>query len=178
MTLAHNSRPKDAAWVREKGCPFNHAEREDYAQARAKGGTIKAAANLVGIGVETAYKWEKNPEMRARTRELRQGATNFVGVSTAWIVNQLRINVEEARNDSCYKASNEALKLMHTILTGSKDLAAQAARAIEPGVRPEEIQKRLRESFQEPPILSERADTEEEVVDVESVEEEAQHDGD
>ena len=82
-------RPKDDAFRRDKGCPFDHLEKDEYAKARAKGGTMKAAAGIAGIAPTTAANWERHPEIKERIRELRQGAEDFVGVSKAWISSSL-----------------------------------------------------------------------------------------
>jgi hypothetical protein len=132
---------------RDPGAPFDSWEREEYAKARAKGGSLKASATLAGVTPAAVTKWERHPEVKARIRELRDGAETFVGVSTAWVINQLKINVEDAREAGAIKASNEALGMIYKILTEDRNVGHQLARALPPHVTRQELQKRLRESF-------------------------------
>ena len=142
-------RPNGAdVWRRDPGAPFDDAAREDYAKARAKGGTIKACANHVGIGAPTATAWEKHPEMRGRIRELRQGAEDFVGVSVGWVIQELKRNVEEARENGQLKSSNEALKLIYDIVRTDPDIANKMARSLPPTVSTRSIKKQLLASLQ------------------------------
>jgi len=134
---------------RDPGAPFDSWEREEYAKARAKGGSLKASAALAGVSPMCVTKWERHPEVKARIRELRDGAETFVGVSTAWIINQLKINVDEARAAGAHKSSNEALGMIHKILTEDRNIGHQLSRALPPHVTPKQLQERLRESFGE-----------------------------
>lgn len=136
-------------WSRLPAQPFNDVAREEFAKARAKGASPKVACQLAGVSV-TNTRWASDPAMLERVRELREGAENFVGVSKAWIIGQLKKNVEESREQGAYKASNEALTLLYKIVNEDKDIAEQMARALPPDVRTSEIKKRLRDAFAQP----------------------------
>lgn len=142
---------------RDAGAPFDSWERETFAKARAKGGSIKAAATAAGISDPTATSYEKHPEMRARIRELRDGAEDFVGVSLGWMFGQLKEIVEEARADGEYKPAIEALSLMNRMLGENKDAAANVARALPPSVQGKDLTKRLSEAFRPKPLPKDKA---------------------
>lgn len=142
-------RPADS-FSRGKNAPFDKIELEDFAKARAKGGTLKAAAGIAGVSLGTAATWEKHPEVKERMRELRQGVEDFVGVSKAWVLTQLKENALEAREESQFKASNEALKIIYEILNNDREVNTQVARALSPDVSRKELQRRLKESFSQP----------------------------
>lgn len=137
---------------RDPGAPFDDVPREEYAKSRAKGGAMKVSAAIAGIEPATATKWERHPAMRERIRELRQGAENFVGVSKAWIIQQLKINAEAAREENAYKSSNEALGMIYKIISEDRDVSHQMARALPHDVTPQELQKRLRSQFAKPAL--------------------------
>jgi len=141
---------------RDPGGPFDSLEREQYAQARAKGGSIKGACAAAGISGPTGTKLEQHPEMRKRISELRQGAETYVGVSKAWVLQQLQRNAEEARDSGAFKASNEALISIYKIISEDRGVGHDMARALPPNVTPQELQKRLKESFKAPRLTQGR----------------------
>lgn len=135
---------------RDPGMPFDDFRVEQYAKARAKGGTIAASGSHAGVVKGTALKWEKEPEVRARVRELRDGAEDFVGVSVAWIIGELKRNAKEARENNAFKASNEALLITYKIISENKQVAHQMAAALPAALEGKDLQKALRESFSQP----------------------------
>jgi hypothetical protein len=162
--------PRNVAWRRDPGGVFDDLRKEDFAKARAKGGSIRASSNHTGIGYQTGIEWERRPEMLERIRELRQGAEDFVGASTAWVIQQLKINVDAAREQGAFKASNEAIGLIYKIMTEDKEIGLKVARSLPHTVSGQELQARLKESFntpspstpkrkQKPPPLPEPIDT-------------------
>ena len=152
---------------RDPGAPFDSLEREQYAQARAKGGSIKAACAAAGISGETGTKFERHPEIRKRISELRQGAETYVGVSKAWVLQQLQRNAEEARDSGAFKASNEALISIYKIISEDRGVGHDMARALPPNVTPQELQKRLKESFKAPRLTAGRERIEQPAFDSE-----------
>lgn len=142
-------RPK-MAFRRDPAGPFDDPRKDDYAKARAKGGSIRAASTHVGIDYKTGIIWEKNPEMMSRVRELRGGAETFVGVTTAWVIAELAKNVELAREHGALKASNEALQLIHKMITEDKEAGLKMARSLPHTVGGRELQKRVMEAFNAP----------------------------
>lgn len=134
---------------RDPGGPFDDFKVESFCRARAKGGNITSSGNAAGISKPTAFSYEKAPEVKARIRELRDGAEDFVGVSVAWILNQLKINVEAAREDGAYKASNEALMISYKIISENKAVAHKMASAL-PALEGKALQRALAESFSQP----------------------------
>lgn len=137
-------------WRRDPNSPFDNLEREQYAQARAKGCSIKAACTAAGIGAPTGTLYERHDAMRLRIRELRQGAETYVGVSKAWVLRQLQQTIEEARDAGAYKASIEGLALVFKIISEDRGIGHDMARALPADVTPEQLQKRLRASFRSP----------------------------
>jgi hypothetical protein len=146
-------RKRPDPYRRDPGAPFDSLEREQYAKARAKGASVKAASVSAGVSKQMAYELEKHDAIRARIRELRQGAEDYVGFSKAWILQQLKQNAEESRNDGAWKSSNEALGMMYKIMSEDRDVGHQMARALPPDVTPRELQKALRERFNQKPAL-------------------------
>lgn len=147
---------RDKFWRRTPGHPFDSLKRERYAQARARGGTVKASGNDAGIGIQTAFKYEKHPEMKARIRELRSNAEDFLGVSLGWVVQELKTNVEAARRAEHFKSSNEALMLLHKIMTTDKNAAHNIARALPAEVNGQKLQDLLRANFNQTPSSGRR----------------------
>ena len=152
---------------RDPGAPFDNLEREQYAQARAKGASIKAACAAAGLSPETGTKLERHEAIRKRISELRQGAETYVGVSKAWILQQLQRNAEEARDNGAYKASNEALISIYKIISEDRGVGHDMARALPPNVSPAELQKRLKESFKAPRLTAGRERIEQPAFDSE-----------
>lgn len=142
---------------RDPGAPFDNWEREAYAKGRAKGGSIKSSATAAGVTPQTARGFEKHPEMRARIRELRDGAEDFVGVSLGYIFAQLKDIAEQAKADGEYKPAIEALSLMNKMLSENKDAAANVARALPPNVQGKELTKRLKDAFAPKALPKEKA---------------------
>lgn len=134
-------------WRRDQGAAFDDLAREQFAQARAKGNSLKASAAGAGISYSAATQFERDERMRSRVRELRQGADNFVGVSVAWVLGELRKNVEGAREECAFKASNEALGMIYKIISEDKSVASSMARALPADVSRGDLQRMLRESF-------------------------------
>jgi hypothetical protein len=143
-------RSGNVSWRRDPAGPFDDLKREDFARARAKGGSIKASSNVVGIVYTTGIAWERHPAMLERIRELRQGAEDFVGASTAWVIQQLKVNVDAAREQGAYKASNEAISLIYKIMSEDKEIGLKVARSLPHTVSGNELQARLKESFNQP----------------------------
>ena len=132
---------------RDPGGPFDSLEREKFAQARAKGASIKAASTEAGVRPQTGYDYERHEEMRKRVRELRAGAETFVGVSMGWLVRQLTINAKRARKAGAYKASNEALGLIMKIVQRDPNQAANNPRSLPPDVTDADIHQTLTRRF-------------------------------
>lgn len=132
---------------RDPGGPFDDLKKERYAQARAKGGSIKSSSNTAGCAYPTGMEWEKAPEMDARVKELRQGADTFVGVSVGWILNELKTNVRQAREESQLKSSTEALKLIYEIVSKDPSCAVNAARSIPAGADLKVMKRMLLQSL-------------------------------
>lgn len=151
MTDAPAEYPHNRAnlWARDPGGPFVSLERELFAKARARGATIKAASADAGITHVTGTKYERNDEMRKRISELRRGAEDFVGVSTACLIGELMRNAAEAREAGAYKASNEALVAVYKMVTEDKggDMGRHTPRALSHSVTPAELKARLTQSF-------------------------------
>lgn len=137
-------------WRRDSGAPFDDLGREQYAQARAKGAGIKAASSAAGVQAATGTTYERHEAMRLRVRELRQGAETYVGVSKAWVLRELQVTIEAARDNGAYKAAIEGLGLIYKIITEDRSIGHEMARTLPPNVTPAELQKRLRESFRAP----------------------------
>lgn len=135
---------------RDPGAPFDDYRVETFCKARAQGGSLAVAAHRTGISKATATKWEREPEVRARQRELREGAEDFIGVSVAWVIKELKTNVEAAREQGAIKASNEALVFIYKIMTENKAAAHQMASALPASLEGKDLQKALRESFRSP----------------------------
>lgn len=140
-------------WHRDSGDAFPSLERELFAKARARGATVKVAASDAGIAYQTGVTYERHEAMRKRVAELRQGAEDFVGVSKAWIVAQLKRNADEAREEKAFKSSNEALMMIYKMISEDKDLTAGMARALPHTVSPQELKAKLKESFRQPSAL-------------------------
>jgi hypothetical protein len=134
-------------WQREAGMAFPDLSRELFAKARARGANVKASASDAGIAYQTGMMFEKHDAMRKRVSELRQGAEDFVGVSKAWIIHQLKRNADEAREEKAFKSSNEALHLIYKIISEDRDVSHQMARALPPDVSTKELKARLTASL-------------------------------
>ncbi len=136
---------------------FTSLERERYAKARARGDTITAASAAAGVSSATGTNYEKHEQMRKRISELRQGAETFIGVSNAWVINQLKRNAEESRDQGAFKASNESIHLIYKIMNENKDLASQMARSLPPDVSPKQLKSELNKAFAKPALPPEKA---------------------
>lgn len=132
---------------RDPGGPYDSLERERYAQARAKGASIKSASTEAGVSPNVGYTYERHDSMRLRIRELRAGAETYVGVSKGWLLNQLRINARKARKAGSYKASNDALGLIAKIVMRDPSLADETPRALSPDVTPKDLHQTLTSRF-------------------------------
>lgn len=139
------------AFRRDPAGPFDDARKDEFAKARAKGGSIRASSTVAGIDYQTGIKWEKHPEMVSRIRELRGGAETFIGVTTAWVIAELAKNVQLARDQNAIKASNEALGLIHKFITEDKDTALKMVRTLPHTVGGKQLQKAVMEAFNGPP---------------------------
>lgn len=160
-------RGKRELFRRDPGGPFDDHRLETYAKSRAKGGSVASSGTAAGIAKPTALRWEQAGEMRARIRELRDGAEDFVGVSKAWILNEYKKNVELAREQGAIKASNDALACMYKIICEDKSVAHNMAAAKLPAtLEGQDLQRRLLSSFSQP----DREPVQREVIDVEPVE--------
>lgn len=138
---------------RDPAGPFDDLRKEDFAKARAQGGSIRASAALAGVGYDTGIGWQKRPEMMARIRELRSGADTFVGATVGWIIGELKKNVDLARDQNAIKASNEALMLIYRIINEDKESAMKMARALPHTVGGKELQARVMDAFGGAPDL-------------------------
>lgn len=150
--MAEQSEPrKRELFRRDAGGPFDDHRLETYAKSRAKGGSVASSGVAAGVVKATALRWEQAGEMRARIRELRDGAEDFVGVSKAWILNEYKKNVELAREQGAIKASNDALACMYRIICEDKNVAHSMAAAKLPAtVEGQDLQRRLLSSFSQP----------------------------
>ncbi len=156
MTTEHPQ--KRDLFRRDPGGCFDDYRLETYAKARAKGGSIASAGVATGVSKETAKRWEQHPEMRARLRELRDGAEDFIGVSKAYVLRELQKNVELAREQNAIKSSNEALHLIYRIISEDNNVAHQmaAAKQLPTTGAGQDLQRRLKAAFSTP-RLSEAA---------------------
>jgi hypothetical protein len=142
-------RPK-VAFRRDPGAPFDDLRKEEFAKARARGGSIRAASNVAGTQYATGLSWEKHPEMKARIREMRSGADDFVGATAGWVIGELKKNVEAARENLQFKASNEALALIYKLVNEDKDAALKITRSLPAHVQGQELQSRVMDAFNAP----------------------------
>ena len=140
------------AFHREPTGQFTSLEREQYAKARARGANIKEASAEAGVSAVTGTQYEKHDAMRKRISQLRQGAETFIGVSNAWIINQLMRNVDEAREAGAFKASNEGIGMIYKIMNEQKDLAGQMARAMPAEIEGRELKRMLSNAFKKPAL--------------------------
>lgn len=150
MTVVGIGRPEGQGFRRDPGGPFDDLRKEEFAKARARGGSIRASSNVAGVQYATGIKWGKHPEMMARIREMRTGADDFVGATTGWVIGELKKNVEQARENLQFKASNEALSLIYKLVTEDKDAALKAVRALPASVQGRELQSRVMDAFNAP----------------------------
>lgn len=149
--MAEQEPRKRELFRRDLGGPFDDARLETYAKSRAKGGSVASSGVAAGVVKATALRWEQAGEMRARIRELRDGAEDFVGVSKAWILNEYKKNVELAREQGAIKASNDALACMYKIICDDKSVAHNMAAAKLPAtLEGKDLQRRLLSSFSHP----------------------------
>jgi hypothetical protein len=141
--------------TRRAGEPFDEGQVEDFVQARANGSSVKVSAGHAGIGYDAAKTLEGSPEVRERLRELRAGTQTLTTVSAAWICEQLKVNVERARDCEQYKSSNEALKLLYEIVTKDSSVLSGIGHALPAGADEmrSELRRRLSASTQEPAIV-------------------------
>lgn len=134
-------------FIRAAGQPFDDGRVEDYARARAKGDTIGQAGDAAGVGKTVAMRWQQAQPVIDRIRELRAGQETGHTVSVAWIVNELRINAQEARmtDPPQLKSSNESLKLLYDIVTKDKGMLGDLGQALPKVARDmrEELTRRL-----------------------------------
>ncbi len=135
------------AFHREPNGPFTDLSREQYAKARAQGQCIKDASASAGVGAATGTKYEAHPAMLKRISELRQGAENYIGVSTAWCISQVQQIIEESRDAGQYKTALEGVGFIHKVITGDRATAPQMARALSPAVTPRELKQMLEQTF-------------------------------
>lgn len=154
--LAERKRPDP--FRRDPGAPFDSYEREQYAKARAKGGSITAACQVAGISGPSGTAFEKHPEMRARIRELRDGAEDFVGVSLGYMLGKLKEVIEDAHKAEEFKSAIDGIKVMAQLLEGNSDAAANMARALPPEVQGKALQKRLTDAFAPKKLPKEKAE--------------------
>jgi hypothetical protein len=135
------------AFHREPNGPFTDLAREQYAKARARGESIKVASSSAGVSGATGTSFEKHPAMLKRVSELRQGAETYIGVSTAWCIQQVQQIIEEAREHEQYKTALEGVVFVHKVISGDKSVAPQMARALSPDVTPRQLKKMLDATF-------------------------------
>lgn len=134
---------------RDPGAPFDDLKKEKFAQARARGASIKVSSNTADIQYMTGMTWNKNPAMEQRVKELRRGAEDFIGVSVGWILNELKTNAKIAREEGQLKSSNEAFKLIYEIVSKDPTVAMNAARAIPAGASIHDVKRELMRSLTE-----------------------------
>lgn len=160
--------------TRRAGQAFDAFEAEQYAQARASGQTIGVSATSAGVGLAAAKTLEKDPEVRSRIAELREGSKTITTVSPAWILEQLKINALESREGReyttinkageqvevtsapNYKASNEALQMMYEIIKTDDSILNGLGGGLPAGSKAmmQEIQKRLSAPAPQPIIIT------------------------
>lgn len=150
VVAMQHGRPKGQAFRRDPGGPFDDLRKEEFAKARARGGSIRASSNVAGVQYQTALTWEKHPDMMARIREMRAGADDFVGATTGWVIGELKKNVEQAREEKQFKASNEALSLIYKLVTEDKDAALKVTRNLPANVQGTALQNAVMEAFNAP----------------------------
>jgi hypothetical protein len=133
---------------------FNDAAVEDFCKARSTGQTIAASARHACIDQARALKLTKDPEVADRIRELRDGSTDIVTVSKAWIVSRLQSNAVDAAQAEQYKSSNESLKLLYEIVSKDKDFAN--GMRLSSGSTMDGLRKRVAEELSKPALAAPR----------------------
>ncbi len=108
------------------------ARQELYCKHRANGFVPKKAAVAAGFATGSAIysELEQSPDVITRIQELidekqaekearqlaarqaAQTAGEVTGMSIGWVIEQLKINAEDAREAGAFKESNDALKLI------------------------------------------------------------------
>lgn len=133
---------------RDPGGPFFDLKRETFAKCRAKGMSIKAAAEEAETSYASGSVWDKHHAMTARVTELREGADNFVPISIGWIVRELKKNAEMARDALQFKASTDTLKTLYDILKKDESLVSeQPTAALEDGEKSKPVSLKLLEAL-------------------------------
>ena len=139
---------------RGPGDSFDDPKKEVFAKAWARTGLLRTACEEAGIAAPTGSKWRGHPEMELRIRELRAGSETYVGVSLSYIINQLRMNAENAAAAFKFKEATEALALMAKLMANG-DLARSGNTGLPDDVgdlTPEQLAERRARAFPSPAL--------------------------
>ncbi len=127
--------------------PFVDPKKEDYCRARAKGMNSVRASEEAGVSRQTGQAWSEREEIIDRIREHKQSTEGYTEVSVAYVLEEMKVTVLEARGAGDYKAAIEGLKALHGIITKDKT----GLRAVALGMSAAQLQnpQRLRRSLTE-----------------------------
>lgn len=129
--------------------PFEDPRVETFARCRARGVSIRKAAEEANISPITGQKLEKDDAFRGRIGELKDATQAFTGITLAAIMQKLWKNSEEAAAEGDFKSSNQALGQLVTLVKEDAGRVSGALRNV--GARHGE--KKIRENFRN--LLSE-----------------------
>lgn len=115
-------------YLREPLRPFHDLRKEDYCRARARGLNNTKASEEAGVDRNTGHVWAKREEIMQRIREIRQSTEGYTEISAAYVLEELKVTVLEARGAGDYKAAIDGLKALHSII--SKDKTGMRAAAL------------------------------------------------
>jgi hypothetical protein len=122
---------------------------ETYARCRARGVSIRKAAEEANISPITGQKIEKEDAFRERIGELKDATQAFTGITLAAIMQRLLRNADAAADCGDFKGSNQALAQLVTLVKEDAGRVSGALRNV--GARHGE--KKIRENFRN--LLSE-----------------------
>jgi hypothetical protein len=144
-----------SAFARDQSDYFIDPKKEEFAREIAKGKLLKTACEAVDITLQTGIKWRQASEMEERLRALRAGADTYVGVSTSYLLNRLRMNAERASTEGKFKESTDALLAMHKIMAADKGIGKdQGVPEYAGDMTAEELAKARAEQFPSPLLPS------------------------
>lgn len=120
--------------------PFMDARVETYCRSRAAGVSQAKCCEEAGIAKATAQTLDRHDDVAKRIAELKDATRDFTGISQAWVMDKLRINIEGAIAGKDYKSANQGLAMMTKLI---KDHGGNVADRL--GTAP--ARKALREDF-------------------------------
>ena len=117
----------EESFLREPLRAFHDLRKEDFCRARAQGMNPTKASEEAGIHRNLGAEWNRRAEIIARVREIRQSTEGYTEVSTAYVLEELKVTVSEARQAGQYKAAIDGLKALHDIISRDKSGMRAAA---------------------------------------------------